>query len=132
MKNNSLSKKLASYTAIAVPFIAMSHHSEAQILYTDVNPDVTLNMCDTVALDLNNDGVMDFMLGVGKHIFNYWHACMIMDEGTASNRIAGIATSYSSSGASDDYFKLPFKLHYLEPIGASNNWVSPYGFNSVE
>ena len=53
-----LLKKLSAFIITALLFSASAN---AQIVYTDVNPDVTINTNGGVyALDLNNDGITDF------------------------------------------------------------------------
>ncbi len=53
-----LLKNIAAFIATAMLFSASAN---AQIVYTDVNPDTTINTNGGVyALDLNNDGITDF------------------------------------------------------------------------
>lgn len=61
--SNKLTKRLLQYSALSV---AMSGVSEmnGQIVYTDVNPDITEGNMDTATfIDLNNDGTDDFGIG---------------------------------------------------------------------
>ncbi|HYV95202.1 MAG TPA: T9SS type A sorting domain-containing protein [Chitinophagales bacterium] len=61
MKNATLSKKLKQYSAMAGCLLAGSKLADAQIVYTDVNPDaVSLN--SVYSLDLNNDGLVDYWI----------------------------------------------------------------------
>lgn len=62
---SSLTSKLASYSAAASMVALGVAKSEAQIIYTDVNPDyayLTEYEEDYAFIDLNNDGVVDFEL----------------------------------------------------------------------
>jgi len=61
-KPQSLEKKIISYTAIATGLLAMGANTQGQIIYHDVNPDVTLTGSDSLNLDINNDGIIDFTL----------------------------------------------------------------------
>jgi len=62
MKNKLLlNKKFKSYTALAGVLIAGAP-AEAQMVYTDVDPDVVLNSSDNYGFDLDNDGTDDFGL----------------------------------------------------------------------
>ncbi|MFN0190351.1 MAG: T9SS type A sorting domain-containing protein [Bacteroidia bacterium] len=64
---NQLSKKLYAFIVTAMMFSASAN---AQIVYTDVNPDVTINTNGGVyALDLNNDGITDFNITYSTAIF---------------------------------------------------------------
>jgi len=60
----SLTKKIAAYSGAAGAFIAFAGNAEAQIVYTDVNPDVTLNVLnsDSYSIDFNNDATPEFIL----------------------------------------------------------------------
>ena len=60
-----LQKKIYACLPVGMAFIVtaiiFSVSANAQIVYTDVNPDVTYNTNGGVyALDLNNDGITDF------------------------------------------------------------------------
>ncbi len=58
-------KKLASYSALAGAFIVANTGVNAQIVYTDVNPDETYSGDgEFYELDLNLDGDVDFMFKV--------------------------------------------------------------------
>jgi hypothetical protein len=61
-KNFTLSKKLKSYSALAGSMLAAGTAAEAQVVYTDVNPDLTVSAGGSYNLDLNNDGIVDFSL----------------------------------------------------------------------
>jgi hypothetical protein len=58
----SLEKKIKAYSAIATGLLAISATAQGQIIYHDVNPDVTLTGNDSLDLDINNDGILDFTL----------------------------------------------------------------------
>jgi hypothetical protein len=68
VKKSTLSKKLASYSALATAMLAVNHEANAQIIYTDLNPPVIIpypiqfqsNHDTSAYLDLNNDGTPDF------------------------------------------------------------------------
>ena len=66
MKKDSFEKKLAGYVAMATAYLAAHPvDANAQIHYTDVNPDLVIEN-SFFNLDLNNDGVVDFKL-VNSH-----------------------------------------------------------------
>jgi hypothetical protein len=75
-KNSTLQQKLKSYSAVAgaVAATAVVTDANAQIVYTDVNPDLTVTATSTGAgfnLDLDNNGVVDFVVGAVSGIFTY-------------------------------------------------------------
>ena len=61
-KNYAFNRKLKSYSALAGTMAAAAGSANAQIIYTDVNPDVTINSGGVYNLDLNNDGILDYTL----------------------------------------------------------------------
>lgn len=62
-ENSTLNKKLKAYSAVAGAIVAASTSADAQVVYTDVNPDTTVNTVNgAYMLDLNNDGTVDFAL----------------------------------------------------------------------
>ncbi|MCC6385268.1 MAG: T9SS type A sorting domain-containing protein [Bacteroidia bacterium] len=66
----SLRKKIKSYSAFVAVLLA-AKETDAQIIYTDVNPDKSLyDSNDHFNLDLNNDGVFDFRFKGGRGDFS--------------------------------------------------------------
>ena len=57
-----LSNRLKSYLALTAGFIALSPLADAQIIYTDIDPDSVLTGNDSFQLDINMDGTFDFIL----------------------------------------------------------------------
>ncbi|MCW3072266.1 MAG: hypothetical protein JWO44_2156 [Bacteroidetes bacterium] len=58
----NIQKKLKSYSALAGTLVAAAGSADAQVVYTDVVPDSTVNNGGVYNLDLNNDDVADFQL----------------------------------------------------------------------
>lgn len=60
-KNSTLEKNLKKYTALAGSMTAVVGAVNAQVVYTDVNPDLVLNSAGTTlgTVDFNNDGTVD-------------------------------------------------------------------------
>ena len=66
---------LKKLTAFIVTTMMISVSANAQIVYTDVNPDSTLtcsisNCSKSYNLDLNNDGIIDFLINTGWRRLN--------------------------------------------------------------
>ena len=126
----SFKKKLAAYSALSGAFIASAFSAEAQILYTDVIPDDTLNTLPDLGgewrfLDLNNDGVVDFYLVQAHALFNYRTGEIIGNNlSSAINSVAGIATS-TYMGTSEFAMKLPFRLWHYDVIDSNLEWAKP-------
>lgn len=103
-KKSTLSKKLASYSALATIVLAGSKSSDAQILYTDVNPDDTIHVVGDYLLDLNNDGTIDFH-------FNLTHKATL-SGGTYSSvdqiRVVGYGSNSVLRDPSPPYSSYPY------------------------
>ncbi|MFN0275210.1 MAG: T9SS type A sorting domain-containing protein [Chitinophagales bacterium] len=54
------SNKLAAYSALAGGFLFSGLQAQAQLVYTDIDPDETIGIGDNYELDLNDDGNTDF------------------------------------------------------------------------
>lgn len=61
MKRN----KLASYSSAAFGFLLLHKEAEAQVIYTDVDPDAYVSVLDPMEIDLNADGIPEIT-------FNQW------------------------------------------------------------
>jgi hypothetical protein len=58
-RNRGIEKKLKAYSALAAGILAMGGSADAQIIYTDIDPDKVIET-GSYMLDLNNDGKADF------------------------------------------------------------------------
>jgi len=65
-KSENLNKKLLSYSTLTGAFLASAASSDAQIVYTDVNPDAIVQV-GTLVVDLDNDAVGDVTLLQGTN-----------------------------------------------------------------
>ena len=72
MKKQLLKKYYAFIIPIAIGMMFSSAVTNAQVVYTDMNPDILLNcsgnnLCsEEYSLDLNDDGISDFILATNK------------------------------------------------------------------
>ncbi len=121
-KSTSLNKtKLSSYTAFAGAIVAGSA-ANAQVTYTDVNPDVVADSLNPYAIDFNGDNTPDLAFGV-QHL-----------SGSFSQQ--GQAFTYEGAFA---YAVLPAGLAVVNPAdtttavldcGVSVAQASPFGTSS--
>lgn len=123
-KNSTLQQKLKSYSAVAAgaaAATALSNDAKAQVIYTDVSPDVTVNTSgDNYQLDLDNNGVVDFgiafMTGTYAGTYPYNYIVAYAGALASTNQIDTAATSgYPTAHASGDL------------ISAANLWDIGYG-----
>lgn len=93
--SSSLKKRLKAYSMTAGAIAAGATSVNAQIDYTDLDPDAVAGGTDTVYLDLNNDGTDDFVFianagTYGSGAFNvYQNFAIALND----NAINGSATS---------------------------------------
>jgi hypothetical protein len=85
---NKLFNCLSLGMAFIVTAMMFSASANAQIVYTDVNPDVTINTNGGVyALDLNNDGITDFNITFATAIFGGQTNKYIMITPLGANKV---------------------------------------------
>ena len=149
-----LQKKFYAFIVTAMMF---SVSANAQIIYTDVNPDIVLNLVfssfhsEYDSLDLNNDGINDFILEASKtgtmctctniHGADNDYATVYS---TSLSWIADQAGGYalnslidSSLGWTNASHELAHSLHIcvactqggndISYLGTSGNWANVYG-----
>lgn len=59
--HNTTESKLKVYSALAAGLIAIANSSEGQMVYHDIKPDTTISNGGSYLLDLNGDGISDFV-----------------------------------------------------------------------
>lgn len=126
----TLAEKLKSYSLLAGSIVASSFAAQAQIIYTNVNPDVELGgsvpssypEVSTHNIDMNNDGEVDFKITVNikAPLGNDFSFNEKMDAASnPSNLIHSYTIEYAAFAFKDD-------LGDSIPFGPSF-----YGFNNV-
>lgn len=89
MKPSALNKKLKSYSALAGSIVAIGSQSDAQVVYTDINPDSTVTVGgSSYFLDLDNDGNFDFAVNLNIGSGSYTSQQVAISP-IGSNAIAG-------------------------------------------
>lgn len=114
---------LQQYAAFSTAFIIMHKRSDSQIIYTDIDPDITLYFHETAYLDIDNNGVFDFAFLNGYSQF-YTETSLgspgayitrnVQWVGPYSNDDNKIAGSYES---------------FTAPYGGSYNRYYPYALS---
>ncbi len=114
-------KDIQWYSAFATSYLLMHGVANADAVYVDIEPDITLdNGGEYALLDLNNDGILDFgFLNVDFTTYDYpygdVHFQRILINPSPGNKVAG---SYSSTLYSYRYY-YPFALNENVPVNAS-------------
>jgi hypothetical protein len=112
---DSIQQKLAQYSAIAGSVLLAGSDVDAQIAYTNVDPNEKIFLDDVYNLDLDNDGIFDFKFTVASQVFGYWRVAEISS--------ADSAPSQNYVSRSEDFFAAA--LNANDFIGSGNNWVKP-------
>lgn len=115
-------KKLLAYSSATTLFLTLTDHAEAQIMFTDVDPDIVVEAPGGIyELDLNNDAVTDFIFSatsagatiltsLGANVFYGTHA--VFADPQYINSIA--AQAGAASG-----FAYPYALESAAVVGPS-------------
>ena len=116
----SLHDKLKSYSALATA-VAATSAVNAQIVYTDVNPDVTVNTSGSgVNIDLDNGGAVDFMVSQQSGVFGTYAYNAVL-SGVTPNGTNAIAEN-GTLGTAPNTISLNAALNLNDPIDASLTW----------
>lgn len=118
----SLQKKLKSYSALAGA-VATTGAVNAQIIYTDVVPDVTVNTTlSGVNIDLDNGGFVDFMIAEQTGVTGSGYAYNEVLSVVPQNGINAIAQNGTVTLGTA--FPLNAALNLSDPIDASLTWAT--------
>lgn len=117
MKKVDLEKKILKYTTVAGSVAAFTGAANAQIVYTDVDPDQTFTEDQFYMLDVNNDATDDFMIAQFDTVITY---------GSFSFPAEGVVLlTAGSNGAIDSAGQIPYlaALNLNDPIDNTQNFT---------
>ena len=129
----NLDKKLKSYSLLATGVLAFGG-VQAQIQYTDIEPDSVINRNEGMLINMNNAGKAEFVIrnryevsssSGSSSVYN-----MMMVTPKDSNEFLGIQSAFATSSSSS-YLMVPTVLESNDKIGpAESYWTtgSSYGF----
>lgn len=122
----ALIKRLADYAAFAGSIICLMNKADAEVIYTDIDPDVVLDTDGNYfAIDIDNNGtpdfqflkstftIYDFTLG-NIYYYNLWAGPM-----NTANAFAGFSHYYPYPGLLDFF---PYALSLNANIGSGLSW----------
>ncbi len=116
MKNRALQKKLQSYASLAGAMLTPAM-VDGQVIYHDFDPDILIVAEDTFALDLNNDGMVDFNLHTFVNAGAFTKAEVYVNSSQSINAVD------ATTGPLGYYY--PRVLSQGDPIGQTNSWIAP-------
>lgn len=124
-----MQKRINSYAMAAGCFLCVNHDVLAQVVYTDIDPDIILDEGGEAAeLDMNDDGVPDFFFH--NNSFQYydtsWLSVRTMKNILAGpdemgNALAGIS-NYFNTGYNGFTWYYPFALEQTIAINEELTW----------
>lgn len=123
--SDKLKKRLKSYSLSAGAIVTTAAGADAQIIYTDIVPDDTVTGGgSSYALDLNNDGTVDFNFQIVNTGYTY-----VSTYGTYGYQISGIGVvaANSNNGALTDSNSYPYALS----SGAAINNLGNFGSSAA-
>jgi len=135
MKNKStqiktkeaLYKKLTAYSAVAGAVVGMTYPANAQIQYTDIDPDKTFsNPNDSIGIDLNGDAIMDFGIKLRSGIFSSVQYYSVGFINFNSNSAIGDTVIFGTNTYGSCY-----ALNSNAPINNTVKWINESGGSAL-
>ncbi|MBL8001600.1 MAG: T9SS type A sorting domain-containing protein [Flavobacteriales bacterium] len=115
--------KWKAYSGMAAAFLAVEQNADAQVLYTDVDPDEVL-LSSSYAIDFDNDGTVDI---------NFTHVISVSTSSSYTLEIRGALVAGDVIGAVSSSYVYPNALAAGAAIAPGNpEWnQTPYGFMAL-
>ena len=127
--NETLQKRINSYTMAAGCFLYLNQEASAQVVYMDIDPDIVLSDGGQAAeIDMNDDGISDFFFHNNSFLYydTSWLSTRTMknilvgpDE--IGNALAGIS-NYFTTGYGEFTRYYPFAVNQGSLISELNSW----------
>jgi hypothetical protein len=122
-----MNQKLKKYLALAGSVTTVISNTDAQVVYTDVNPDFLFSgNLNTYSLDLNNDGIEDFTLTTLDTIQSYMSGSYSYKATIVGAAIRNPVQSNSWLINSASNFLVPESLNQGDVVGSSGVLGSAY------
>lgn len=97
--------RLSRYSAAAATVVASAATVDAQIVYTDINPDHTFVDSANYSLDLNNDNINDFLLfgaNYGTSSYTYGGIVVLSANSASVNGVAYASSNIQIGSSSNN------------------------------
>ena len=128
MTKSLLKEKLKSYSALATALFGTAAAADAQIVYTDVNPDEVLTITNgsvtDFAVDFNNDGNEDMAVATYGYLYNYGgtdYQLNYVFSFVANNATAALVGAMQTVGTNQ--FPATSSLTAGTAIGGASTWL---------
>ncbi len=120
-KNLQRLKKLKSYSACALSFIAAQQTAHAEIVYTNVDPDYNITQGNVFDLDLNNDNKVDFIFTIKNGYWGSVQALLATDN--PNNKVKAFCHTSSWYGNQYVWCNGADALDQGDTVGLSLDWT---------
>ena len=118
---------LSSYSAIASAILS-SGNTFAQIGYTDIDPDSTIYIYDTLTVDINQDNEVDLIFNIQYGInASYTYAFKVAGKNPSSIEFKGQYSNQSGYGCSTNWtwsYPIASCVGVNEKIDSNVNWLN--------
>ena len=117
---------LIEYSCLAGVFLSLNSKTSAQVIYTDLEPDIELQFdSETAFIDMDNNGTNDFaLLKTSEVYYHYWTSAtstgvyrfrhgIWAGPQYSFNEIAARSITHGSYGGSTEYFPYALELGVL-------------------
>lgn len=128
MNKSLLKEKLKSYSALATAIFGTAAAADAQIVYTDVNPDEVLTVANGAitdfAVDFDNDGNEDIAVATYGYLYNYGgtdYQLNYVFSFVANNSTAAMAGALQTVGQNS--FPATTSLAVGTTVGPASTWL---------
>ncbi len=128
-QNVILTKRINAYAIAAGCFLYLNQEASAQVVYTDIDPDIILNEGDEDAdIDMDEDGTFDFFFHNNSFLYYHesWLSFRTMQNilvGPDTNGIGLVGISnYFTTGYGEFTRYYPFALVQNSVINELNEW----------
>lgn len=128
----ALIKRLADYAAFAGSIICLMNKADAEVIYTDIDPDVVLDTDGNYfAIDIDNNGTPDFQFlkstfSINPSFLYYYYFRELVAGPFSQNALAGISHYYPYPGVLDFF---PFAISWNNSVDTGLPWqTSPLQF----
>lgn len=133
MTTPTLNNKLKSYSALAGSIALMGSQADAQIVYTDINPDSTTSIAGNFYnLDLDNGGVFDFTINLNVGSGTYTSQQVAITP-LGSNGIAGDTVGayvYPFALNSGDTIKSTLQFNFTSSQSMASYFGAGYSYGN--
>ncbi len=127
MKNNNTNNALKRYSGVAASIIAGTSLTNAQVIYTNVDPDETYTTGNSYALDLDNDLTIDFNIDA-INLNGTYSGYNIVGDGIRVDALGSNSVMGGIGVVLGQNYRFVDTIDLNQPVGSSGNFVTNSSF----